>query len=127
VQVKFGKLYECGSKWERKLFSVSSWRFFSEKVLTALTERPDVYLAYVLSPDDGFKGDMFIFPVAVFAHAVRQADRVSKGDYRVFISRSKQEPNRWYVRRKWAFDALTPETAFEVTEHYRNFRCLEAR
>ena len=28
VQVKFGKLYRVGAAWERRLFDVTSWRFF---------------------------------------------------------------------------------------------------
>src|ERR1035441_8551697 len=31
VQVKYGKLYQCTSAWELRLFSHSSWRFFTEK------------------------------------------------------------------------------------------------
>ena len=67
VQVKYGKLYRCTRPWELPLFSHSSWRFFAEKNLTDMTDRGGLYLAYVLAPDDGFKGDMFIFPIATFA------------------------------------------------------------
>ena len=28
VQVKFGRLYPVGSRWEKSLFDVTSWRFF---------------------------------------------------------------------------------------------------
>ncbi|MDE1987775.1 MAG: hypothetical protein KGJ28_14655, partial [Alphaproteobacteria bacterium] len=54
VQVKFGKLYDCVQKWERPLFSVSSWRFFTEENLASLTERRGLFLTCVLAPDDGF-------------------------------------------------------------------------
>ena len=30
VQVKFGKLYRVGVKWERPLFDLTSWRFFKD-------------------------------------------------------------------------------------------------
>jgi hypothetical protein len=71
IQVKFGKLYPCTRAWKKPLFFSTSWRFFSEKNLTDLTERGALYVAYVLSPDDGFKGDIFIFPVQIFTDIVR--------------------------------------------------------
>lgn len=125
VQVKYGKLYPCIPKWEVPLFSVTSWRFFTESEIASLADRPDIYLAYVLSPDDGFKGDLFIFRIGDFAKAMRSAHRVGSGKYRVYISRSVADPSRWYVRRQARFGGLTPETAFEVTQHYRDFGCLE--
>ena len=81
VQVKFGKLYECTAKWELPLFSVSAWRL-SDSALTGLTEREGLFLSYVLAPDDGFKGDMSVFPMKEFAELVRTADRLRNGDYR---------------------------------------------
>jgi hypothetical protein len=124
VQVKFGKLYTCARKWELPLFSVSSWRFFTEKALNDLTEREGLYLAYVLAPDDGFKGDLFVFPIKTFAECVRRADRLGDGAYRVYISRAHGDEPRWYMRRKPRFTELTQETVIDVTEYYRNFKCL---
>jgi hypothetical protein len=124
VQVKFGKLYTCTLKWELPLFPVSSWRFFTEKALDDLTDREGLYLAYVLAPDDGFKGDLFVFPIKTFAECVRKADRLGNGQYRVCISRTYGDKPRWYMRRKSRFTELTEENVIDVTEHYRNFRCL---
>jgi hypothetical protein len=126
VQVKFGKLYTCTRAWEKPLFSHSSWRFFTDKSLDDLIEQKGLFLAYVLSPDDGFKGDMFIFPIIEFADIVRRSDRLGNGNYRVYISRTLggDEP-RWYVRRLPKFETLTKESVIDVTAHYRNFRCLE--
>jgi hypothetical protein len=125
VQVKFGKLYVCTRAWEKPLFSHSSWRFFTEKNLDDLTKQKSLFLAYVLAPDDGFKSDMFIFPIADFAKIVRSSDRLGNGNYRVYISRTADESPRWYVRRLPKFDALNSETVIDVTGYYRNFRCLE--
>lgn len=124
VQVKFGKLYECRSKWERDLFSCTSWRFFSEKNLTDLLEHPGLFLAYVLAPDDGFKGDMFVLPAEEFVEIVKAADRLNNGNYRVYISRSVSD-SRWYVRRRWKFSALDASSVIDVSKHYRNFNCLD--
>jgi hypothetical protein len=124
VQVKFGKLYQCTAKWELPLFSVSSWRFFSESALTGLTEREGLFLAYVLAPDDGFKGDMFVFPMKEFAELVRSADRLRNGDYRVYLSRPHGAPDSWYMRRVPRFTELTKKTVHDVTKYYRNFACL---
>jgi hypothetical protein len=124
VQVKFGKLYRCTQKWELPLFSVSSWRFFSERTLNELEEREGLFFAYVLAPDDGFKGDMFVFPVQRFVDLVRAADRLGNGDYRVFLSRPHDFPDRWYMRRVPRFTEFTSKTIHDVTNYYRNFDCL---
>lgn len=124
IQVKFGKLYTCTAKWELPLFSVSSWRFFTEGNLTGLTDRQGLFFAYVLAPDDGFKGDMFIFPIDTFADIVRRSDKLKNESYRVYISRAHGEKGRWYVRRKSRFDALSEATTIDVTDYYRNFACL---
>lgn len=124
VQVKFGKLYVCKARWELPLFSVTSWRFFTETNLTGLTDRRGLYFAYVLAPDDGFKGDMFIFPMKRFADLVRQSDRLNDGSYRVYLSRSLEEQPRWYMRRAKRFTEFTKETVIDVTADYRNFSCL---
>lgn len=125
VQVKFGKLYECIRAWEKIHFSHSSWRFFSEKNLDDLTVQKGLFLAYVLSPDDGFKGDMFVFPIEEFAGIVRRSDRLSNGNYRVYISRTRADPPRWYVRRLPKFDELNNKTVVDVTPYYRNFQSLD--
>jgi hypothetical protein len=106
------------------MFSVTSWRPFTERALAALNERDGLFLAYVLAPDDGFKGDMFIFPIKKFVDLVRTADRLRNGDYRIYLSRSSSPPDRWYMRRVPRFNALTEDTAHDVTEYYRNFACL---
>ncbi len=124
VQVKFGKLYKCTRPWELPLFSNSSWRFFTEKNLDDLTQHKGLYLTYVLSPDDGFKGDMFIFPIEDFARIVRASDKLGNGNYRVYISRAVDDISRWYVRRQPKFSTLNEKTVIDVTSYYRNFECL---
>jgi hypothetical protein len=124
VQVKFGKLYTCTKKWELPLFSVSSWRFFTDKNLTDLTEREGLFFTYVLAPDDGFKGDMFVFPIKTFADFVRRADKLGNGSYRVYISRARDNKNNWYMRRAARFTEINSATAIDVSKFYRNFDCL---
>ena len=124
IQVKFGKLYTCTKQWELRLFSVSSWRFFTEKNLLDLTEREALFFVYVLAPDDGFKGDMFIFPIEIFADCVRKSDRLKNGSYRVYISRTPGDNPRWFMRREPRFEKLSPKTVIDVTAYYRNFTCL---
>ena|SRR5579885_338774 len=125
VQVKFGKLFDCTRPWEYPLFSHTSWRFFTEKDLNNLSERKGLFLAYVLSPDDGFKGDMFIFPIKDFAEIVRASNKLGNGKYRVCISRTVGTNTRWYVRRLSKFDILNSQTVIDVTSYYRNFKQLD--
>jgi hypothetical protein len=75
VQVKFGKLYTRMSAWEHEFFTCSSWRFFTEKDLDDMTERVGLFLAYVLSRDEGFKGDILIFPINDFVEIVRSSHK----------------------------------------------------
>jgi hypothetical protein len=124
IQVKFGKLFKCTRKWELPLFSVSSWRFFSEKSLSGLVEREGLFLAYVLAPDDGFKGDMFVFPAREFANLVRTSDRLGNDNYRVYLSRTRDDPKHWYMRRLGKFTEINKKTAHDVSRYYRNFACL---
>jgi hypothetical protein len=124
IQVKYGKLFHCGKGWEKSLFDVTSWRFFKEKALEDLAEFPALFLAYVLAPDDGFKGDMFIMPITTFVELIRRSDKMSNGSYRVCFSRSLENEPRWYLRRKSSFGKLDNDTVIDITEHYRNFSCL---
>jgi hypothetical protein len=124
IQVKFGKLYPCTTAWSLPHFTVTSWRFFTERDLTRLTDRRGLFFCYVLAPDDGFKGDMFIFPIKDFANVLRRSDRLRNGNYRVYISRGHGEHPRWYVRRKPSFNELNQKTVIDVTTYYRNFNCL---
>ncbi len=124
VQVKFGKLFECKLAWEKPLFSCTSFRFFSEKNLDDMTNQKGLFLAYVLSRDGGFKGDMLIFPIDDFAEIVRMAYK-SGGKYKLYISRKLGDENRWFVRCQPRFNVIDDETTIDVTRYYRNFRCLE--
>jgi hypothetical protein len=126
VQVKFGKLHTSMSAWEHKLFTCSSWRFFTEKDLDDMTERVGLFLVYVLSRDEGFKGDMLIFPINDFVKIARSSHKSGNGKYKVYISQSLGDDPRWYVRRQdRKFDTLNDKTVVDVTHYYRNFQCLQ--
>lgn len=124
VQVKFGKLYRVGQAWERQLFDVTSWRFFKEGEFDKAN--PALFIAYVMSEDDEYRGDFFIFPVRDFASIVREAP-IAGGKRRVYISRCKDEPKRWVLRRKTRFDRLTDETSLDVSGYRRNFGAPNTR
>jgi hypothetical protein len=125
VQVKFGKLYTRMSPWEHKLFNCSSWRFFTEKDLDDMAERVGLFLAYVLSRDEDYKGDMLIFPIKNFVEIVKSSHISGNGKYKVYISPSLGDEPRWYIRRQdRKFGTLDKKTVVDVTEHYRNFQCL---
>jgi hypothetical protein len=125
VQVKFGKLYMRMSAWEHKLFTCSSWRFFTEKDLDDMTGRVGLFLAYVLCRDEGFKGDMLIFPINDFVKIVRSSHKSGSGKYKVYISCTSGDEPRWYVRRQERkFDTLNDKTVVDVTDYYRNFQYL---
>jgi hypothetical protein len=125
IQVKYGKLYERMANWEHKLFHTTSWRFFNVKELKELENRKDLYLAYVLSKDNHYQGDIFIFPITEFVAAVKSSVKSGEDRYKVYIMKGHSDHNHWYVRRQGRkFDTIDDSTVFDVSKHYRNFGCL---
>ena len=113
------------SKFEHKLFCATSWRFFTVKELEDLEHRKELYLAYVLSRDDRYRGDIFIFPINEFVATVKQSVKIGDDRYKVYMSKGLCEENRWYVRRQGRkFEQLDEMTVFDISKHYRNFACL---
>jgi hypothetical protein len=118
-------LYRVTRGWESLLFDVMSWRFFKDGEFEDAD--PGLYLAYVLSEDDEYRGDFFIFPAHEFAAIIRAAPLVSpsKPKRRVFMSRCRDEPSRWLLRRQSKFDAVNETTCLDVSGYRRNFAILE--
>jgi hypothetical protein len=128
VQVKYGKLYTIEqSKWEKKLFDTTSWRFFGVKDLEDLQKRNNLYLTYVLSRmDDRYQGDILVFPIQEFVAAVKQSVKSGDDRFKLYMSKGLGDENRWYVRRQGRkFEQLDEVTVFDISKHYRNFACLE--
>jgi len=123
IQVKFGKLYRVGPAWERQLFDVTSWRFFNDTDFQ--NALPNLFVAYVLSEDDEYRGDFFIFSVADFQSIIRSAPMVGAGKRRLYISRSRDEPHRWFLRLQTKFAEINQVTCLDVTRYRRNFAALE--
>ena len=87
-----------------------------------MTKQKGLFLAYVLSRDRGFKGDMLIFPIDDFAEKVRMSYKVGNGKYKVYISRKLGDGSHWFVRRQPRFNVIDGDTTADVTGYYRNFR-----
>ena len=125
VQVKYGKLFACTLKWELPLFDLTSWRFFREDEFDAFLDRPDFFVAYVLAEDTGYRDDIFIFPVRDFASLLHVA--IPSGDKRkVYISRVKDRPDKWVLRKLAKFATVDDSSTVDVSRYRRNFAILEA-
>lgn len=124
VQVKYGKLYEVKLAWERELFDVTSWRFFEETEFESQLDQTEFYVACVFASDNGYSGDIFIFPIKDFVEKVIRSSILSKEKRKVLISRSKCDPHRWFLRRMPRFTTISNETCIEVTDYRRNFALL---
>jgi hypothetical protein len=122
VQVKFGKLYPVKPAWERRLFDLTSWRFFRQREFADAA--PHLFVAYVLSEDDEYRGDFFVFPVREFSQII-SASSIAGGKHRVYISRSREDPKRWFLRRKSRFDRIDEHTCLDVSQFRRGFRLLD--
>jgi len=87
VQVKYGKLYRVGSRWEQQLFDYTSWRFFREDEFTAHEHLSDFFMTYVLAPDEGYRGDIFIFPIREFVKLCSSQQKSKKG---IFVASQRR-------------------------------------
>lgn len=127
VQVKYGKLYEVGPKWEQELFDYTSWSMFRENEFDAYLNHNDFFICLVLAANIGYRGDIFIFPVRDFVQVLRLAVPVSNGRRNVYISRSKDNSAKWFLRRQATkFSSLSTDTVLDVSHYRRNFGLLEA-
>ena len=122
VQVKFGKLYPVKPAWERRLFDITSWRFFQGHEFNSAPDH--LYLAYVLSQDDEYAQDLFIFPIRDFETIIKRAP-LAGGKHRVYISRDKAAPEKWYLRLRSSFQSITDDTCLDVSKYRRAFKLLE--
>ena len=81
VQVKFGKLYEVGSRWEQELFDVTSFRFFKEDEFAGQIDQKDFFIAYILARDIGYKGEISsYFPSETSQKKLSAAPSVAKAN-----------------------------------------------
>jgi hypothetical protein len=107
------------------LFDVTSWRFSREDEFEAYLDRSDFFITLVLAADIGYFRDIFIFQVRDFVRLIRQAIP-SKDQRKVYISRSRHNPNRWNLWRLPRFTEITPDSAIDVTNYRRNFSGLNS-
>ena len=121
IQVKYGRLYECGPKWQTKHFDYTSWRFF--KVEEFKHSHNKLFIAYVFAYPDGYKGDIFIFPAKKFNELLNLAIvcNTKKGKRaKVYIAHSVRN-NHWYLWKKFGFETINNKTTVDVTKYRRNF------
>ena len=121
VQVKYGRLYPCQPKWQVDKFDFTSWKFF--KLDEFKHAHDNLFVAYVFAYPAGYKGDIFIFPAKEFNSLINLAiiSNTKKGKAaKVYIAHSIQD-DRWYLWKKWNFDAISSENTVDVTKYRRNF------
>jgi len=127
IQVKYGKLYFPGPKWEKTLFDVTSWRFFKKDEFKPYEVSKTLFIISVLAKDEGYEGDIFIFPIKDFAKILDDAiaSNTKQGEKRkLYISRSG---NQWFARKNaiTTNKVVSDETCINVTKYRRNFKILE--
>jgi len=125
-QVKYGKLFETISGWQSRLFDHSSWRFFKEDEFASCLSNDTLFVAYVLAPDVGYRGDIFVFPVRVFADLIK-CGIATGGRKKVYLSRVRGDDQRWVLRRTHRlFSEVNDDTCVDVSKYRRNFAVLES-
>ncbi len=109
------------------MFDITSWKFFKKDEFLEYIDAENLFLVYVLSLDDGYKGDIFIFPIKEFNEIINDAiiTNSKKGELRkLYISRSK---NKWYARKHSIKEnkIISNDTCIDVTRYRRNFDLLK--
>jgi hypothetical protein len=123
--VKYGKLDQVGSRWEKRLFDLTSWRFFSENEFDSYLDHSDFFIAYVLAADIGYRGDIFIFTVRDFVRILQSSIRGRNGKRKVLLSRLLEEPEKWVLRKaSGSFTEIDNQSTMDVSGFRRNFSCL---
>jgi hypothetical protein len=124
VQVKYGKLYEVELAWARRLFDVTSWRFFKPDEFADQASQDDFFVAYVLARDIGYQRDIFIFPVRTFSE-ILAASPTSGERVKVYLSHCKGDGEKWVLRKTARrFDEINDDTCLDVSNYRRNFDLL---
>lgn len=123
VQVKYGKLYDVGVKWEKKLFDVTSWRFFKADEFDDFADRKDFIVSYVLAHDTGYSGDIFNFRVNEFINLLRSSIPIKNDPMKrkMYLSRCLNNKDRWVLRTINRFDSVDDERLIDVSNYRRNF------
>ena len=83
----------------------------------------DFYIVLILAADIGYDRDIFVFPVRDFVRLVRLAIP-SGGQRKVYISRSRHDQSKWYLRRVARITEITPDSTADVSGFRRNFAVL---
>ena len=127
IQVKFGRLYRVTPKWEQALFDVTSWKFFTPDDFKNSPEHLFIVYVLALPPPDGYKGDLFVFPVKIFHKLINSGIAVNskKGPKRAVLFSRSLADGKWYLRTKNKFGQDDFEAAtLPVQQYYRNFQLL---
>lgn len=122
IQVKYGKLFKVGTKFEKEFFDYTTWRFFNPNEYDFI-KHPNLYIVYIASHPGSYNGDIFIFPVKDFITLLKNAIPSGK-KVKLYISHSKFK-DKWYIRKKSKFTELDKESVIEVTSYRRNFSLLD--
>jgi hypothetical protein len=123
VQVKYGTLYKVDKDWYRDKFTCHSWKFFK---LDEFKDAPkDLYIAYVLSLPNDYKGDIFIIPVTKFNELINSAvkSKTKKGGTKAkFMIAHDHKQDKWFVCTQSKFQANDISNGIDVTKYRRNFK-----
>ena len=126
VQVKYGRLFETDSGWQSRLFDLSSWRFFNDDEFVSALSNDSLFVAYVLAARIGYRGDIFIFPVRVFADLIK-CGVATGGKRKVYLSHVRGDGQQWVLRRtQRSFTSVNEDTCVDVSKYRRNFSVLES-
>ena len=132
IQVKFGRTYsDKFTKNQAVFFEKTSWKivdaneFIEEKY-------NDLFIIYVLVDQDGYHGDIFIFPIEYYNKIlkniinteIKQEDESpnKKDGRKLYIAQGKDK--KWYIWKQQNFqsiDDLTSDYVYDVQEYRRNF------
>jgi hypothetical protein len=122
VQVKFGTLYVAKSKWYSKRLRCHSWKFFNLDEFK--NSQDNLYIAYVLSLPNEYRGDIFVFPVKEFHKLINKAvkSKTKKGLKAKFMIANDIATEKWFLCTQPKFGSNDVTNGIDVTSYRRNFK-----
>lgn len=134
IQVKFGRTYSNKfTKNQEKFFKKTSWKIVDANEFID-TKYNDIFIIYVLADENGYHGDIFIFPIKDYNKILKKIIKTEinaegkdeKDGRKLYISQGKDD--KWYIWKKINFagiDKLTSNFVHDVQKYRRNFDLIK--
>lgn len=125
IQVKYGRLYSL----KTGKFDMSSWKTgILENEFKDRKNDSNFFIVYIVAhPKEGYKGDIFIFPIKDYMYLISQAistKRKEKPAKTLKMVRFRADRSKWYILTDSFAKNKKLNNCIEITKHRRDFHRL---